>query len=135
MCDSGHLGALVTHHVVIVGAGFGGLAAAQGLAGADVKITIIDQRNHHLFQPLLYQVGTATLATSEIAWPVRHLLRKRQEITTLLGAVTGVDTKNRRVLLEDGGLVAYDTFILATSARHAYCGHDEREPSAPGTKT
>ena len=82
----------MTHHVVIVGAGFGGLAAAQGLAGAGVRITIIDQRNHHLFQPLLYQVGTATLATSEIAWPVRHLLRTRKEVTTLLGAVTGIDT-------------------------------------------
>ncbi|HSY97068.1 MAG TPA: FAD-dependent oxidoreductase, partial [Steroidobacteraceae bacterium] len=75
----------MTHHVVIVGAGFGGLAAAQELAGTDVKITIIDQRNHHLFQPLLYQVGTAVLATSEIAWPIRHLVRKRKEITTLLG--------------------------------------------------
>jgi len=125
----------MTHHVVIVGAGFGGLAAAQGLAGADVRITIIDQRNHHLFQPLLYQVGTATLATSEIAWPVRHLLRKRKEVTTLLGAVTGVDTENRKVLLEDGGIVAYDTLILATGARHAYFGHDEWEPFAPGLKT
>src|SRR5258707_999502 len=123
------------HHVVIVGAGFGGLAAAQGLAGADVRITIIDQRNHHLFQPLLYQVGTATLATSEIAWPVRHLVRKRKEVTTLLGAVTGVDTENRKVLLEDGGIVAYDTLILATGVRHAYFGHDEWEPYAPGLKT
>jgi NADH:quinone reductase (non-electrogenic) len=125
----------MTHHVVIVGAGFGGLAAAQGLAGADVKITIIDQRNHHLFQPLLYQVGTAVLATSEIAWPIRHLVRKRKEITTLLGAVTGVDTLNRRVLLEDGGVVAYDSLVLATGARHAYFGHDEWEPYAPGLKT
>src|ERR1700731_4858121 len=125
----------MTHHVVIVGAGFGGLAAAQGLAGAGVKITIIDQRNHHLFQPLLYQVGTATLATSEIAWPVRHLLRKRKEVTTLLGVVTGVDTQNRNVLLDDGGVVAYDTLILATGARHAYFGHDEWEQWAPGLKT
>ena len=125
----------MTHHVVIVGAGFGGLAAAQGLAGADVKITIIDQRNHHLFQPLLYQVGTAVLATSEIAWPIRHLVRKRKEITTLLGEVTGVDTLNRRVLLEDGGVVAYDSLVLATGARHAYFGHDEWEPYAPGLKT
>jgi len=123
------------HHVVIVGAGFGGLAVAHGLAGADVKITIIDQRNHHLFQPLLYQVGTATLATSEIAWPVRHLLRKRKEVTTLLGVVAGVDTENRTVLLEDGGVVAYDTLILATGVRHAYFGHDEWEPYAPGLKT
>ncbi len=125
----------MTHHVVIVGAGFGGLAVAHGLAGADVRITIIDQRNHHLFQPLLYQVGTASLATSEIAWPIRHLVRKRKEVTTLLGVVTGVDTENRNVLLEDGGLIAYDTLVLATGAQHAYFGHDEWEPFAPGLKT
>ena len=123
------------HHVVIVGAGFGGLAAAHGLAGAGVTITIVDQRNHHLFQPLLYQVGTATLATSEIAWPVRHLVRKRKEITTLLGVVTGIDSGKRVVLLEDGADVAYDTLVLATGARHAYFGHDEWEPYAPGLKT
>src|SRR6202023_1648755 len=98
----------MTHHVVVVGAGFGGLAVAHGLAGAGVRITIIDQRNHHLFQPLLYQVGTAVLATSEIAWPIRHLVRKRKEVTTLLGEVTGVDTQNRRVLLGDGGISGSD---------------------------
>jgi NADH:ubiquinone reductase (H+-translocating) len=125
----------MTHHVVIVGAGFGGLAAAHGLAGAAVKITIIDQRNHHLFQPLLYQVATASLATSEIAWPIRHLLRKRKEVTTLLGEVTGVDAENRTVSLGDGGYVAYDTLILATGVRHAYFGHDEWETYAPGLKT
>jgi NADH dehydrogenase len=125
----------VTHHVVVVGAGFGGLAVTQGLAGADVKITIIDQRNHHLFQPLLYQVGTASLATSEIAWPIRHLVRKRKEVTTLLGEVTGVDTRSRSVRLEDGGVIQYDTLVLATGARHAYFGHDEWEPYAPGLKT
>jgi NADH dehydrogenase len=125
----------MTHHVVIVGAGFGGLAVAHGLAGAAVEITIIDQRNHHLFQPLLYQVGTASLATSEIAWPIRHLVRNRKEITTLLGEVTGVDTRNRTVALEDGGTVHYDTLVLATGARHAYFGHDEWEPYAPGLKT
>ncbi len=123
------------HHVVIVGAGFGGLAVAHGLAGADVRITIIDQRNHHLFQPLLYQVGTATLATSEIAWPVRQLLRRRKEITTLLAAVTGIDSKERRVMLAEGGTLNYDTLVLATGARHAYFGHDEWEPYAPGLKT
>jgi NADH:ubiquinone reductase (H+-translocating) len=123
------------HHVVIVGGGFGGLSAAQGLSGAPVRITIVDRRNHHLFQPLLYQVGTATLATSEIAWPIRQLLRKRKEITTLLGAVTGVDAQARRVLLEDGASIAYDTLVLATGARHAYFGHDEWEPYAPGLKT
>ena len=125
----------MTHEVVIVGAGFGGLATAIGLAGADARITIIDQRNHHLFQPLLYQVGTASLATSEIAWPIRHLVRKRKEVTTLLGVVTGIDTDNRRVLLEDGGTAKYDTLVLATGARHAYFGHDEWEPFAPGLKT
>jgi NADH dehydrogenase len=125
----------VTHHVVIVGAGFGGLSVVHGLAGADVRITIIDQRNHHLFQPLLYQVGTASLATSEIAWPIRHLVRKRKEVTTLLGIVTQIDTQNRAVLLEDGGTENYDTLVLATGARHAYFGHDEWEPYAPGLKT
>jgi NADH dehydrogenase len=123
------------HHVVIVGAGFGGLALAQELAGAAVRITIIDQRNHHLFQPLLYQVGTAVLATSEIAWPIRHLVRKRQDITTLLGIVTGVDAQNRHVLLEDGAVVGFDTLVVATGVRHAYFGHDEWEPFAPGLKT
>lgn len=123
------------HHVVIVGAGFGGLSVAHGLDGAKVHITVIDQRNHHLFQPLLYQVGTATLATSEIAWPIRHLLRKRKEITTLLGVASGVDTVNRRVLLQDGGAISYDTLVLATGARHAYFGHDEWEAYAPGLKT
>ena len=123
------------HHVVIIGAGFGGLTAAQTLKGAAVRITIIDQRNHHLFQPLLYQVGTAALATSEIAWPIRFLMRKREEVTTLLGVVSGVDPQNRCVALEDGAAVAFDTLVLATGARHAYFGHDDWEPFAPGLKT
>src|SRR6266700_1853669 len=92
------------HHVVIVGAGFGGLAAVHGLAGVasrpGLRITIVDQRNHHLFQPLLYQVGTAVLATSEIAWPIRHLLRRRKEVTTLLAVVGGIDIDGRNVLFE-----------------------------------
>jgi NADH:ubiquinone reductase (H+-translocating) len=123
------------HHVVIVGAGFGGLAAAQELAGAAVRITIIDQRNHHLFQPLLYQVATAALATSEIAWPIRYLVRKRREVTTLLGVVSGVDAHSRTIMLQDGAVASFDTLILATGARHAYFGHDEWEPFAPGLKT
>src|SRR5258707_5978122 len=123
------------HHVVIVGAGFGGLSAALELAGAGVRITIIDQRNHHLFQPLLYQVATAALATSEIAWPIRFLMRKREEVTTLLGTVSGIDTQRRCVALQDGSAVAFDTLVLATGARHAYFGHDEWEPFAPGLKT
>ncbi len=91
-----------THRVVIVGAGFGGLEATFGLAGAPVSITLVDRRNHHLFQPLLYQVATASLATSEIAWPIRYLLRGRPEVTTLFATVTGVDAKEKRVLLDDG---------------------------------
>ena len=126
---------VAAHHVVIVGGGFGGLAVAQGLKGAGVRITIVDQRNHHLFQPLLYQVGTATLATSEIAWPIRQLFRRRKDITTLLGAAAGVDTAAREVLLEDGGRIRYDSLVLATGARHAYFGHDEWEPFAPALKT
>jgi NADH:ubiquinone reductase (H+-translocating) len=126
---------VAAHHVVIVGGGFGGLAVAQGLKGTGVRITIVDQRNHHLFQPLLYQVGTATLATSEIAWPIRQLFRRRKDITTLLGAAAGVDTAAREVLLEDGGRIRYDSLVLATGARHAYFGHDEWEPFAPALKT
>lgn len=107
----------------------------HNLAGAPVTITILDRRNHHLFQPLLYQVATTSLATSEIAWPVRHLVYKRKEVETLLGAVAGVDAGRRKVLLEDGAEIAYDTLVLATGARHAYFGHDEWEPFAPGLKT
>ena len=123
------------HRVVIVGAGFGGLEAAFGLAGAPVEITLIDRRNHHLFQPLLYQVATASLATSEIAWPIRYLLRDRPEVRTLFANVCGVDAAAKQVQLDDGGSIPYDTLILATGARHAYFGHDEWEPFAPGLKT
>jgi NADH dehydrogenase len=123
------------HHVVIVGAGFGGLEAAHRLADAGVQITIIDRRNHHLFQPLLYQVATASLAPSEIAWPIRHLLRKQKDIATLLAPVVGIDKSRRTVLLDGGGEIAYDTLVLATGARHAYFGHDEWASYAPGLKT
>jgi NADH:quinone reductase (non-electrogenic) len=123
------------HHVVVVGAGFGGLEATFGLAGAPVKITLIDRRNHHLFQPLLYQVATASLATSEIAWPIRYLLRDRREVTTLFANVNSIDAEGKRVVLDDGDSVPYDTLILATGARHDYFGHDEWEPFAPGLKT
>src|SRR6478735_5896619 len=123
------------HRVVIVGAGFGGLEATHRLAGAPVSITLLDRRNHHLFQPLLYQVATASLATSEIAWPIRYLLRGRPEVTTLFANVSGVDTDQKRVLLDEGDALPYDTLVLATGARHAYFGHDEWEPFAPGLKT
>jgi NADH dehydrogenase len=123
------------HRVVIVGAGFGGLETAYRLAGAPIKLTLVDRRNHHLFQPLLYQVATASLATSEIAWPIRYLLRGRPEVTTLFATVSGVDAAGKRVLLDDGDTLPYDTLVLATGARHAYFGHDEWEPFAPGLKT
>ncbi|MBX3532093.1 MAG: NAD(P)/FAD-dependent oxidoreductase [Rhizobiaceae bacterium] len=123
------------HRVVVVGAGFGGLEFTRAMGGAPVAVTMIDRRNHHLFQPLLYQVATTSLATSEIAWPVRHLLRGRKDVTTLLGTVTGIDAAGRQVLLEGGGVVPYDTLVIATGARHAYFGHDEWEPFAPGLKT
>lgn len=121
--------------VVVVGAGFGGLEAVKGLAGAPVAVTFIDRRNHHLFQPLLYQVATASLATSEIAWPIRALVRDRPEVTTILAEVVGVDPQQRLVRLDDGASFAYDTLVLATGARHAYFGHDEWEPFALGLKT
>src|SRR4030088_1253309 len=124
-----------SHRVVIVGAGFGGLEATFRLAGAPVSITLVDRRNHHLFQPLLYQVATASLATSEIAWPIRYLLRGRPDVTTLFATVSGVDATEKRVLLDDDDALPYDTLILATGARHAYFGHDEWEPFAPGLKT
>src|SRR3954471_15129212 len=94
------------HRVVIVGAGFGGLETTYRLAGAPVSITLVDRRNHHLFQPLLYQVATASLATSEIAWPIRYLVRDRPDVTTLFANVNGIDAARRCVLLEDGAEVS-----------------------------
>lgn len=122
------------HHVVIVGAGFGGIQTAHHLKGANVRITLIDQHNYHLFQPLLYQAATALLAPSEIAWPIRHLLRKRNEITTLLAKVINIDKQNKKVILENNDSIEYDTLVLATGARHAYFGHDEWAEHAPGLK-
>jgi NADH dehydrogenase len=123
------------HHVVVVGGGFGGLQLVNDLKGAPVRITLIDRRNHHLFQPLLYQVATTLLATSEIAWPIRSFFRDRPEVTTLLAEVVGVDSQAHVVTLKGGETIAYDTLVLATGATHAYFGHDEWEPVAPGLKT
>ena len=123
------------HRVVVVGAGFGGLETVHRLAGAPVEITIVDRRNHHLFQPLLYQAATASLAPSEIAWPIRHLFRRRKDVTTLLASVESIDKQARELRLDDGSTVRYDTLVLATGARHAYFGHDAWEPFAPGLKT
>ena len=123
------------HHVVVVGAGFGGLETVHRLAGAPVQVTIVDRRNHHLFQPLLYQAATASLAPSEIAWPIRHLFRRRMDVTTLLASVESIDKRARELKLDDGPTLNYDTLVLATGARHAYFGHDAWEPFAPGLKT
>jgi NADH dehydrogenase len=123
------------HRVVIVGAGFGGLWAVKSLKGAPVDIILVDQRNHHLFQPLLYQVATASLAPSEIAWPIRSMLHDRRDVATVLATVTGVDMADRAVQFADGSRIAYDTLILATGARHGYFGRDEWEEFAPGLKT
>ncbi|MBE7733627.1 NAD(P)/FAD-dependent oxidoreductase [Devosia faecipullorum] len=123
------------HRIVIVGGGFGGLAAAKALRHADADIVLIDRRNHHLFQPLLYQVATAALGPSEIAWPIRHLLRKQSNVRVLMATIVGVDTDKQDVLLEDGSAEPYDSLVLATGAQHAYFGHDEWEAFAPGLKT
>ncbi len=120
--------------VVIVGAGFGGLSAAKTLAHAPVQVTLIDRRNHHLFQPLLYQVATAGLAPNQIATPIRAIVRRQRNINVELGAVDGVDTARREVAI-GARRVPYDYLILTTGARHAYFGHPEWEQFAPGLKT
>ncbi|MCU0687115.1 MAG: NAD(P)/FAD-dependent oxidoreductase, partial [Polyangiaceae bacterium] len=127
-----------TPHVVILGAGFGGLAAARALARAPVRITIVDRSNHHLFQPLLYQVATAGLSPADIAAPVRSILRSQRNVKVLMGDVTGVERATRRVLISnDGGPshLDYDYLVVATGARHSYFGRDDWEPFAPGLKT
>jgi NADH:ubiquinone reductase (H+-translocating) len=121
--------------VVIVGAGFGGLYCARALGKAPVDITVIDRRNFHLFQPLLYQVATAALSPAEIASPIRTVLRRQRNAEVWLGEVVAVDVDGRRVLLADGAAVGYDYLVLATGATHAYFGRDDWAPLAPGLKT
>jgi NADH dehydrogenase len=123
------------HHLVVVGGGFGGLQLINDLKGAALDITLVDKRNHHLFQPLLYQVATTLLATSEIAWPIRRLYRDRPEVTTLLAEVEGVDVVAKAIRLTNGKSIRYDTLVVATGATHAYFGKDEWEAVAPGLKT
>jgi NADH dehydrogenase len=120
--------------VVIVGGGFGGLYAARALRGARVHVTIVDRRNHHLFQPLLYQVATAALNPADIAAPIRSVFRGARNVSVLLAEATGVDVAAKKLLLADGAL-PYDYLILATGATHAYFGHDEWAPFAPSLKT
>ena len=126
-------------HVVIIGCGFGGLEAAKALRGADVAITLIDRSNHHLFQPLLYQVATAGLSAPAIAAPIRHLFRKQANVTTLLGDVVAIDAQAQTITLQSPGtadaLVPFDHLIVAAGATHSYFGNDQWEPFAPGLKT
>lgn len=121
-------------HVVIIGAGFGGLQAARMLRDAPVRVTVIDRNNHHLFQPLLYQVATAGLSPADISAPIRHILRKQKNTTVIMAEVTGVDTQEKHVLMSDRS-ISYDYLIVATGATHSYFGHDEWEQFAPGLKT
>ncbi len=123
-----------THRVVIVGSGFGGLNAAKALAPANVKITVVDKKNHHTFQPLLYQVATAGLSPGEIAEPIRSILRKDKNIEVLMMEVTGFDLERKVVLTADQE-IPYDSLIVAAGASHAYFGHDEWRTLAPGLKT
>jgi NADH:ubiquinone reductase (H+-translocating) len=120
--------------VVIVGGGFGGLYAARALAGSWARVTLLDRRNHHLFQPLLYQVATAALNPSDIATPLRAVLRKAANITVLLAEVQSVELADRRLILDEGEL-RYDALVLAAGAGHSYFGHDDWEPVAPSLKT
>jgi NADH dehydrogenase len=121
--------------VVIVGGGFAGLYAAKALANEAVDVTLIDRKNHHTFQPLLYQVALALLAPGEIAASLRHILRKARNVRTLLAEVTGFDPIVRRVKLIGGAELEYDYLLVAAGARHAYFGHDEWAEAAPGLKT
>ena len=121
--------------VVIVGGGFGGLSAAKRLSGSPVDVTLIDRKNHHTFQPLLYQVATSALSPGEIASPLRHILNGARNVEVVMDEVTGFDADARRVLLKHGSELQYDYLIVAAGARHAYFGHDEWERNAPGLKT
>lgn len=121
--------------VVIIGGGFGGLWAAEALAGKPVAVTLIDRKNHHVFQPLLYQVATAVLSPGEIAQPIRRILHKAKNIEVILGEVTAFDKENDKVELADGSQIAYDYLIVAAGARHSYFGNDGWETCAPGLKT
>lgn len=121
--------------VLIIGCGFGGLEAARALAGASVDVTVVDRTNHHLFQPLLYQVATAGLSAPSIAAPIRSLFRRQPQVTTLLGEVTRIDVAQRQVHLAEGQPLGYEHLIVAAGAANAYFGHPEWAPHAPGLKT
>jgi len=121
-------------HIVILGAGFGGLFATQAMARLEARITLIDRHNYHLFQPLLYQVATAGLPPSDISWPIRSILRQQRNVSVVMDEVLGVETSQQRVVLR-GGPVDYDFLIIATGARHSYFGHNDWSHFAPGLKS
>ena len=121
--------------IIIIGCGFGGLAAAKAFAGKPVQVTLIDRCNHHLFQPLLYQVATAGLSGPSIAAPIRHIFRKQKNVTVLMGEVTTIDTARRNVSVEGAGGMAYEHLIVAAGATHSYFGNDAWAAHAPGLKT
>ena len=121
--------------IVIIGCGFGGLEAAKALAGKHVDVTVIDRCNHHLFQPLLYQVATAGLSAPSIAAPIRHMFRRQDNMTVLMGEVTAIDTARRTVSVQDAGEIAYDYLVAAAGATHSYFGNDTWAAHAPGLKT
>ena len=121
--------------VVIIGGGFGGLSAAKKLTGKPVDVTLVDRKNHHTFQPLLYQVATSVLSAGEIASPLRRILHRAANVEVIMGEVMDFDAAKQRVLLEDGSKLQYDYLIVAAGARHSYFGHDEWEHDAPGLKT
>lgn len=125
----------VPPEIVIIGAGFGGLAVARGLRGAGVNVTIVDRQNHHLFQPLLYQVATAALSPAEIAAPIRAVVRGHRHTRVLLDHAVGVDKAARQVRLASGSMLPYDVLVIATGARHSYFGRDDWAAFAPGIKT
>src|SRR6202046_5612097 len=122
------------HRVVILGGGFGGLYAAKALKKAPVQVTVLDRRNFHLFQPLLYQVATGSLSPGEIASPLRSVLRKQANTRVLLGEAIDLDADGRRVILDDGQSVEYDSLIVATGSTDWYFGHDDWKKAAPGLK-
>src|SRR3569832_1581744 len=123
------------HHVVIVGGGFAGLWATRALRRAPVCVTLVERANHHLFQPLLYQVATAGLSSPDIAAPLRHILRHQANVEVRMASVEAIDTAQRRVALDDGSALGYDTLLLASGVTHTYFGHDAWAAHAPGLKT
>src|ERR1700690_255132 len=122
------------HRVVVIGGGFGGLNVVRKLRRAPVQVTLVDRRNFHLFQPLLYQVATGGLSPANIAAPLRDVFRKQENAEVLLGEVVEIDAAEHEIILRDGKL-PYDTLVIATGVSHQYFGHDNWEPFAPGLKT